>query len=431
MRRKSKQVWVPQMAWLLMLAWFTLGAGIQLCPAQTLASRDFTQIDRHALNTPKSAKSSLKRLADYLTNPSMTDLQKARAIFRWITENIEYDAQGLFTGNYGDLRPESVLQSGRAVCDGYSGIFESLGKAAGLEIVKISGYSKGYGYTIGTHFTGPPNHAWNAVKIDGQWRLFDATWGAGYLNDSRQFVREFQEHYFLTPPEEFIYDHYPTAPRWQLLDPPISKRHYEKLVYLQPAFFVNGLAIESHPNSTIQTDDQVVVTLKAPASTLLLARLEQNNRVLDRSLTFLQKTPNRYQIYAVFPRAGKYVLRVFAKQKSEPGRYSGALAYQIEARKGSHTDAGFPMLYASYDEHNVRLYYPMSGKLKSGSTKKFKLRVPEAEEVAVIHGNDFFPLTKAGALFQGEIEIKRGKMGVFAKFPGDRQYVALLQYKGF
>ncbi len=378
---------------------------------------------------PNKVKKSVQSLALYLTESANNDLEKVRAIYRWLTQNIAYDTKGYFTGHYGDLSPEGVLKSGRAVCSGYAGLFESLGRAAGLELVKISGYSKGYNYSVGTSFNGPPNHAWNAVRINGKWQLFDATWGAGHLDNTGKFIRKFQEHYFLTPPEEFIYDHFPENPQWQLLEPPISMQEYENLVYLRPAFFQNGLAINSHPQSVIETDGEVVVFIKASEHALLTAQLKQNNQNLDNTFTFVQKSPGTYKIQAVLPQAGKYVLRLFTKIKEQPGMYTWALDYKIVASKGMPSTAGFPFTYSSYDEFGVHLYQPISGHLKSGNKQTFKLKVPEAEDVAVIMNGNWHHLQKTGDLFEGEIVVEKGKTGVYAKLPGRKQYMALLEYK--
>ena len=50
--------------------------------------------------------------------------------------------------------------------------------------MKLSGYSKGYGYKMGQTFTGDSDHAWNAVYLDGRWHLLDSTWGSGVVDDS-------------------------------------------------------------------------------------------------------------------------------------------------------------------------------------------------------------------------------------------------------
>lgn len=58
---------------------------------------NYELIDQYVLkeNPPASVKKSVKELATFLTAPSTNDREKARAIYRWITENINYDVEGL------------------------------------------------------------------------------------------------------------------------------------------------------------------------------------------------------------------------------------------------------------------------------------------------------------------------------------------------
>ncbi|MBC8179779.1 hypothetical protein H8E88_01530 [candidate division KSB1 bacterium] len=392
---------------------------------------DYKKIDRHALNTPKSAEQSFESLALYLSQPARNDFEKTRAIYRWITENINYDTKGFFSGRYGDLSAKGVLKSRTAVCEGYAGLFERLASAAGLEVVKISGFAKGYGYVAGSPIIGPSNHAWNAIKINGLWHLLDCTWGAGYVDSQGRFVRRFEEHYFFTPPEEFIYNHFPENSRWQLLEQPISKAEYEKLIYLRPAFFKYGLKPESHFQAKIQTDHQVSITFSAPDNVLLTANLEQNYRKLDGYLTFSQKHDHRYNIQAFFPRAGSYVLRVFATDKKKSANYQGVLEYKVEAKKGMGKKIGFPETYGTFHKKKVYLYGPMNGNLKSGDVQKFKLMVPGAENVIIINRGRVIELKKQGELFAGEVKVKKGKVTVCAEFPGEKSYASLLRYIGF
>ena len=401
--------------------------------ASTLPMPDphaMAHIDNHALNTPAWAEGSIQSLAQYLIRPARNEYEKTRAIYRWITDRVAYDTRGYFAGSYGDLSPDGVLRSRTAVCAGYAGLFEALGQAAGLEVVQISGYSKGYSYAIGSTFNST-NHAWNAVKINRRWRLLDSTWGAGYLDERGQFVRRFSGHYFLTPPEHFIYDHLPAESHWQLLRSPISKREYEQLVRLKPAFFLCGLQIDSHPKGVIQAGNQVVVTLRAPLEALLIARLEQGGRKLDQSLTFVQKESGKYTICAVFPTAGQYVLRLYAKQNHEPGSYDWALDYQVEARTGMGRASGFPLTYKGFDEHGVYLHQPLMGRLKAGRAQEFKLTVPNAIDVAVVAGANWLHLQRRGQRFEGKLNpVPRGKVGVYAKFPGQSSFSGLLEYAG-
>ena len=115
----------------------------------------YEEIDRHALNAPASAEATVESLAAYLIEPAKNDREKARAIFRWITENIDYNVEVFFKGGTGATNSEDVLKSRKSVCYGYSDLFLSLAREAGLQAVRISGYGKGYGYHAGQELHRP------------------------------------------------------------------------------------------------------------------------------------------------------------------------------------------------------------------------------------------------------------------------------------
>jgi len=391
----------------------------------------YETIDRHALSTPRLAEQSVQVLARYLVLPARNDEEKARAIFRWIAKNITYDTRSYFTGSIRETGPDRVLRDRTAVCGGFSGLFKSLGREAGIEIENISGYAKGFDYRIGKHFRGPANHAWNAVKLDGVWRLLDATWGAGHLDEAGRFVREFDEHFFLTPPEQMVYTHLPEDPRWQLLDPQITQEAFEKLAYLKPAFFRCGLELESHQDGFIETENSVTVTVVSPEATVLSAQIIRGNRIWDETLTFIQRESDKQLIYASFPSPGSYVLRLFAKAKNEPGMYEWALDYLVHSTAQPAHPPGYPEMYQAFSEKDCFLIRPMEGRLKAGRLHSFCVRIPDAEHAVLIVGNQWNELQKDGELFQGEVETAKGNVQVAAKFPGDSKYDVLLKYVGY
>ena len=387
----------------------------------------YRYIDSHALNCPSQAEKSIRTLASYLIAPAKNEQEKSRVIFRWITSNIAYDIDGYQTNNYGDMRPSGVLKNRHAVCDGYCALFKALGEEAGLEVVKINGHAKGHGYTVGDRFNGPAVHAWNAVKINKRWSLVDTTWGAGYVKNGK-FVRHFEEYYFMSLANQFIYSHFPENSKWQLLSQSISIQQFEKLVHLKPVFFKSNLALDSHVNCIIKTDNHVIITLTTPDNISLTARLKQNSHELDKSLTFIQKEPGRCKIYAVLPGPRNYILSVFTKRIDETGSYDWALDYLIEASKGVQPDVRFPETYSLFYEKGIYLYSPTTKYLKTGSTQTFKLWVPRANNVVVIIDGKWFPLQKQDKFFVGAINISSSNVSIFAQFPGHNQYIGLLQY---
>jgi transglutaminase/protease-like cytokinesis protein 3 len=53
------------------------------------------------------------------------------------------------------------------------------------------------------------------VRLADGWYFLDPTWAAGYVTDGR-FVREWDEEWWLVPPERFERTHYPDDERWAL-----------------------------------------------------------------------------------------------------------------------------------------------------------------------------------------------------------------------
>ena len=380
----------------------------------------YEEIDRHALNAPASAEATVESLAAYLIEPAENDREKARAIFRWITENIDYNVEVFFKGGTGATNAEDVLKSRKSVCYGYSDIFLSLAREAGLEAVRISGYGKGYGYLPGKNFSGPANHAWNAVKINGSWYLMDSTWGAGYVSGDKKYVRKFDDHFFMTPPSQFIYDHFPEDARWQLLDEPVSKQEFENLVYLESDFFNLGLKL-GQKNGTISADKQINVSIYAPEDVLMMAGLEYADggasaKIKLEGYTFCQRDGERYDIYAQFPAAGSYILKAYAKQKDEPGEYNSVLEYRINAASGG--GAGFPMAFGKFSETGAYLYGPLEGRLLAGSSYLFRIRVPGAGNVSVVCGEEWTNLASRGDLFEGNATAREGGCGGLREVSG-------------
>ena len=404
----------------------------------TIAPNDFNSkinysynnIDKYAINTPTSAEASVDSLASYLVAPAKNEREKARSIFRWVTENINYDVLGFFTGSFDDTSSKDVLKSRKSVCSGYSDIFSSLASSAGLEVARIAGYGKGYGYLPGENLSGPSNHAWNAVKINGSWYLIDCTWGAGYIDDNKKYVRNFDDHYFMTPPSEFIYDHFPEDSRWQLLEHPLSKSEFEKQAFVKPEFFKYGLKLDDRFEGTIRADDAVNISIFAPDDVLLMAGLESIGNKVSAKLgdyVLAERNGNRYDIYAQFPEIGKYILRAYVKQKDETGKYHGAVEYLIDAAAASDKGTGFPMTYDKFTEDSAYLYSPMEGRLKSGTPYWFRIRVPNAKNVTVVSGDEWTYLGSRGDLFEGNVTVEKGDVVVYAKFQGEG-YDGLLKY---
>jgi len=286
-------------------------------------------VDGYALSAPREAAKSPEALAAYLKGAGASQEAVARALFRWVAANVAYDLGGARTGEVGDLSAEGVLASRRAVCEGYGSLFERLAKLAGLEAVTIHGYAKGTGYRAGATFAGPPNHAWNAVRLDGKWRLLDCTWGAGVLDESGAWVRSFEPFYFLTPPELFLFTHWPLEERWQLVEHPVSLEGFVALTWLKPAFFHAGLGLPE--GGARRVGDEVVLTLDVPEGREIRVYLLREGEKVGEAVP-LEAIPGRRVARVVLPGSASYALRVYANHAGVPGQLEWAADLAVPPR---------------------------------------------------------------------------------------------------
>lgn len=202
-------------------------------------------------------KGDIRLLSYELTKNYTTQLDKARAIFIWVTENIEYDYKVLNKKKRKDnvfkckkktdcdaryIKWEedylkNVISRQKAVCEGYSRLFKKLCDHAGIQGGVVSGYIKNRPEDIGK--MGELDHTWNVMLIGGKYYYLDATWAAGgcYRNEKgkyKRFVKDFKEYYWLTPIEKLSRDHFPSDSVWiRHTSYKKAKKTYKETAYIK------------------------------------------------------------------------------------------------------------------------------------------------------------------------------------------------------
>lgn len=231
------------------------------CVGYSQQGVSFSSIDWKVQSIEAATPDSLAHL---LTVNYTTDVEKVRAIYSWITGHIAYniDIYKTKSASYkyipdpldtaavwpsGDeMVARKVLRRRVAVCDGYSRLFKVLCSHAGIDAKIIQGYGRVYGADGGKRFR--TNHTWNAVKIDSAWRLLDVTWASGYISYANEYMQKQNDFYFLTPPDQFIADHYPEELRWTLLTNPPAPAEMKEMPFRSKNFFKYGVG-SYFPNS--------------------------------------------------------------------------------------------------------------------------------------------------------------------------------------
>lgn len=246
---------------------------------------NFSKIDSYA----KSVKgiTDIEKLSKKLTLPYKSDLEKTRSIFRWIAENIAYDtkeyhldpSQSSYIKLFDKIDPTTknidgvykvelakyVLKNKKAICEGYAVLFKTLCDSANLKAEIIHGTAKNSVKEIGAAV--PENHAWNAIYLNEKWQLLDATWASGSCNDSTTiFTKEYDDSYFLAPPNKMIINHFPTDAKWFLLGSIPTQAQFLSFPLAHKGYFENNISSYSPLNGVIEgkVGNKIIFNLTMP-----------------------------------------------------------------------------------------------------------------------------------------------------------------------
>ncbi len=118
-------------------------------------------------------------------------------LYDYLIDNTEYDTDADDNQNIC-----SVFLGGRSVCQGYAKAMQYMLQQVGLQSLLVTGY------------TGTERHAWNLVRVNGQYYYLDPTWGdASYSYsgddelDCKVFLPPVNYDYFLVTTSEISKTH--------------------------------------------------------------------------------------------------------------------------------------------------------------------------------------------------------------------------------
>jgi hypothetical protein len=282
---------------------------------------------------PNHSLADLKSLSDKLTRPLVTDVDKFRAIYSWVCTNIENDYE-LYVQNKSRReklqdRPEELkqwnqkinhrffqklLHEHKTVCTGYAYLVKELAFHAGLTCRIINGYGRTIESNIGG--SGIANHSWNAIQLNNQWYLCDATWSSGAIDpEQKKFIKQFNDAYFLTPPSLFVRNHYPLDSTWilvpdkptlrEFLDAPLIYNKlitYKVLPIFPKTFQVAAIKGKKFTFSFIRESDLKIEKVEL--------RIIQGTTPISVYPQLYKDASGLYTIDYVFSRKGPYIVHL-------------------------------------------------------------------------------------------------------------------------
>ncbi|WP_456441152.1 transglutaminase domain-containing protein [Psychroserpens sp.] len=306
-------------------------------------AQDYSKVDVIVSKYPNKFK-SITDFSDRVENDFNTDIDKVRAVYYWISNHIVYDFKSLRNGSnaydaiemkseeqyQNDLLKmekkyaERSLKKQRAVCEGYAQLLKFTLLELDIETEVVSGFAKTFVYEIGK-IRNNSNHAWNAVKIDNEWKLIDATWSTG-IEEYKPKVFEFTDTYFLISPSDLILSHLPTENKWQLLDNSITKAD----------FFYGPIVFERYFNSGLKLIKNTSGIIKQKTNSFIEIEFDRIDDTASYYYTF--KEDNTSQELFFQKKENVYITKIpfKSKRKTELTIYSefdATLEYKIILEK--------------------------------------------------------------------------------------------------
>lgn len=131
-----------------------------------------------------------------LTDDTLSDYARELALHDWMIEWAEYDPGALSSHPRGEPMPDNdnpygFLTGKKGICRGYASTFHLLMDLSGIECRTVNGMSH----------AGTAEHAWNLVKLDGDWYAVDATWDDPVTSVP---VLSFMSHQYFNVTSEFL-----------------------------------------------------------------------------------------------------------------------------------------------------------------------------------------------------------------------------------
>ncbi len=152
-----------------------VGDGLtRLDPLEAVKQNDFSGYT----GNPLIALTAIRKFIDdnHLLSTSLTDREKIKIIQDYIIDTysgreVDDEVTGSISG---------VFLTGSGVCASYADTICFLFECIGLEVYYVSGVADNGVVVAG--------HAWNRVKLEGEWYYIDAYWNAGLGNTKKYYL---------------------------------------------------------------------------------------------------------------------------------------------------------------------------------------------------------------------------------------------------
>ncbi|KAK9769079.1 putative SH3 domain-containing protein [Seiridium cardinale] len=240
-------------------------------------SINLSQVDKNSrfIRSLPPMTTAVTLATTYVCRPYRSEVQRLRAIFIWIAETINWEED--FEGEVDTRR---VIQTKRGCAEEYAALVHEMCAAVGIHSEIVRGYLKTPGEVPETSIMPRPNHWWNAVLVDEEWRIMDCCL-ASASNPRRQLYSSSTSSnadswWFLARPTEICWTHIPEHHAQQHICPPVAHEVLLNLPGACPPYFRNNMAMVDFNTSSTRIEDLEMVHVKfnVPADVEVAAEVE-------------------------------------------------------------------------------------------------------------------------------------------------------------
>lgn len=277
------------------------GDGHSVLEPTDFQSASLSLVDKNArfVNSLPPSTNPVSLATGFVCRPYKNDVQRLRAIFTWCAEKILWEDD--FEG---DVDTSRVVQTRRGGTEELVFLVLEMCQAVNIPCNVIRGYLKTPGEAHENGRVPHPNHFWNSVLVDDQWRIMDCSLASPshpkrclFSNASNDKAESW---YFLTRPIEICWTHVPELPSDQHLIPPVDHGILLALPSACPPFFKNGLEMVGYDTSITRIEDLELVHIKisVPADIECAAEVEALSLSQDQDGDFYE-TDNIARLHAL------------------------------------------------------------------------------------------------------------------------------------
>jgi hypothetical protein len=240
-------------------------------------------VDKNArfINSLPSMTNPVSLATGFVCRPYRSDVQRLRAIFTWVSEKVTWE-----DGFESEADSRRVIQTKSGCAEEVAVLVLEMCAAVGIHAEVIRGYLKTPGEVHELGIMPRPNHFWNAVIVDGEWRIMDCSLAAPsnprrglYSSAGGQTAESW---WFLTRPTEICWTHIPEQHEQQHLCPPIAFEVLLALPCACPPYFKNALHMADYDTSLVRIEDLELVHVKFTVPSDIECVAEVETRAFER-----------------------------------------------------------------------------------------------------------------------------------------------------